>query len=110
MTQTTRQSGKARQAYEQLAIKYPDCALLFRFDDTYEAFFDSAEIISDICGLVMNIRTRGDEEIPLVSVPLWERPMRVRQLLKAGYKVAVCEQLGDRDVIWVRTPGPADAG
>jgi DNA mismatch repair protein MutS len=95
--------------------QYPDSLLLFRMGDFYELFFDDAKIAADALDIALTSRNKGDpDEIPMAGVPHHSISGYVQKLIKAGYKVAVCEQMEDpseakgivrREVVRVVTPG-----
>ncbi len=103
--------------YHQIKDKYPDTILLFRLGDFYETFEEDAGIAARVCGLTLTKRGNGSEgETPLAGFPHHQLDNYLPKLVKAGYRVAVCEQLEDpkmargivkRDVIEVVTPGVA---
>src|ERR1051326_8516922 len=103
--------------HAQMKAKYPDTILLFRLGDFYETFEDDAKIASKVLGITLTKRGNGTAgEIPLAGFPHRSLESYMPKLLKAGYRVAVCEQLEDpkfakgivkRDVIEVVTPGVA---
>ena len=101
--------------YAQLKAKYPDTVLLFRLGDFYETFEDDAAITSRVLGLTLTRRNNGAAgDIPLAGFPYHALESYMPKLLKAGYRVAVCEQMEDpkfakglvkREVTEVVTPG-----
>jgi DNA mismatch repair protein MutS len=103
--------------YAQVKAKYPDTILLFRMGDFYETFDDDAKTTSKVLGITLTKRGNGAAgEVPLAGFPHHALESYLPRLLKAGYRVAVCEQLEDpkfakgivkRDVIEVVTPGVA---
>jgi DNA mismatch repair protein MutS len=103
--------------YRQVKAKYPETILLFRMGDFYETFEDDAKVTARVLGIVLTRRGNGAAgEIPLAGFPYHALESYLPKLLKAGYRVAVCEQLEDpkfakgivkRDVIEVVTPGIA---
>ncbi|USG68036.1 DNA mismatch repair protein MutS [Brevibacillus ruminantium] len=102
---------------QYLAIKrdYPDTFLFFRLGDFYELFFDDAIQASRELEITLTGREGGgDEKIPMCGVPHHSADNYIAELLKKGYKVAVCEQVEDpksakgvvrREVTKVITPG-----
>ena len=96
------QQDTAFDLYAKLKLKYHDCILLFLLGDYYEAFYESAEICSEILRLPLNSRTNA--AVPVVSIPCPAVNGYVNKLLQAGYKVGLCEQIKDRDVIRIVTP------
>ncbi|MBV9613648.1 MAG: DNA mismatch repair protein MutS, partial [Acidobacteriaceae bacterium] len=70
--------------------KVPDAILFFRLGDFYEMFFEDAELGSRI--LDIQLTSRSKDGIPLCGVPYHSAEPYIAKLLKAGYKVAICEQ------------------
>jgi DNA mismatch repair protein MutS len=101
--------------YSKIKAKYPDTILLFRMGDFFETFENDAIIASKVLGITLTRRANGAaSEVPLAGFPHHALDNYLPKLVKAGYKVAVCEQLEDprlargivkRDVIEVVTPG-----
>ena len=108
LTPVMRQYHDAKQAY-------PDAILFFRLGDFYEMFFDDAVTASRVLDLTLTSRNKGDpNEVPMAGVPHHAAAGYVAKLVNAGYKVAICEQMGDpskikgivpREVVRVVTPG-----
>ncbi len=102
---------------QYLAIKqdYPDTFLFFRLGDFYELFFEDAILASRELEITLTGRDGGAEErIPMCGVPHHSAESYIAELLKKGYKVAVCEQVENpkdakgvvkREVTRVITPG-----
>ena len=103
--------------YQQVKAKHPDTILLFRMGDFYETFEEDAKTAAKVLGITLTKRGNGAAgEIPLAGFPHHAIDVYLPKLLKAGYRVAVCEQLEDpklakgivkRDVTEVVTPGVA---
>ncbi len=101
--------------YQQVKAKYPDTLLLFRMGDFFETFDEDAKITSKVLGIVLTKRGNGTSgETPLAGFPHHALDTYLPKLLRAGYRVAICEQMEDpkfakglvkRDVIEVVTPG-----
>jgi len=72
--------------------KVPDAILFFRLGDFYEMFFEDAEIGARI--LDIQLTSRSKDGVPLCGVPYHSAEPYIAKLLKAGYKVAICEQGG----------------
>lgn len=71
-----------------------DCLLLFRLGDFYELFFEDAKIASAALNIVLTHRGKvKGEDIPMCGIPVATIDNYVSRLIKAGHKVAVCEQL-----------------
>jgi len=104
----------AMKQFHQFKKKYPDAILFFRMGDFYETFYDDARTCSQVLGLTLTSRSKGDNPIPLAGVPYHAVDGYLKKMLQAGYKVAVCEQIEDpktakgvvgRDVVRIITPG-----
>lgn len=101
--------------YLRIKGEYQDCILFFRMGDFYEMFFEDAKIASKILEIALTAREKGErEKIPLCGVPCHAASPYISKLIERGYKVAICEQVGDakgskglveREVIRVITPG-----
>src|SRR5512147_17838 len=103
--------------YAQVKAKYPDTILLFRMGDFFETFDEDAKTTARVLGITLTRRGNGAAgETPLAGFPHHALEAYLPKLLKAGHRVAICEQLEDprqakgivkRDVIEVVTPGVA---
>lgn len=103
--------------YNQIKAKYPDAVLLFRVGDFYETFGEDAIIASKVLGIVQTKRANGAaSHIELAGFPHHALETYLPKLVKAGYRVAICEQLEDpkatknivkRGVTELITPGVA---
>ena len=101
--------------YKEMKAKNPDAVMLFRMGDFFETFEDDAVIAARVCGITLTKRNNGDAgEVPLAGFPHHQLDTYLPKLVRAGYRVAVCEQVEDpklakgivkRDVIEVVTPG-----
>ena len=84
------------QQYNNIKIKYPDALLLFRVGDFYETFGDDAKKASKILGIVLTKRGAGSEtETALAGFPYHSLNTYLPKLVKAGLRVAICDQLED---------------
>lgn len=104
---------------QYLAIKaqHQDAILFFRMGDFYEMFYDDARVASEVLGLTLTARAHGKSAaVPLAGFPHHALDGYLTKMVKAGYRVAVCEQTEDprlakvvvqRDVTEVVTPGTA---
>jgi len=105
----------AMKQYMDIKNKHPDCILLFRMGDFYELFFEDARVASGVLDITLTKRGHLNEtEIPLAGIPYHSIEPYLAKLIKAGYKVAICEQLEDpkqakgvvkRGVTRIVTPG-----
>jgi len=111
MTDTAKRTPMMRQ-YMRFKADYPDTVLFFHLGDFYETFFDDAELAARELDIVLTSRNGH----PMAGVPVRRGEAYINQLLKRGYKVAVCQQVEDprkakglvkRDVVRVVTPGTA---
>ncbi len=105
------------QQYNRIKRKYPDAMLLFRVGDFYETFGEDAVQASKILGIVLTKRGAGSEsETHLAGFPHHSLNSYLPKLVKAGLRVAICDQLEDpkmtktivkRGVTELVTPGVA---
>jgi DNA mismatch repair protein MutS len=80
--------------YLRAKAEHPDALLLFRMGDFYETFFEDAHLLSRETGVVLTSRNAGDPEpIPLAGFPWHQAESYVAKLLRAGHRVAICEQV-----------------
>ncbi|SNQ44348.1 DNA mismatch repair protein MutS [Cellulophaga lytica] len=104
------------QQYNAIKTKYPDAMLLFRVGDFYETFGDDAVKASKILGIICTHRNNGGEKTELAGFPHHSLNTYLPKLVKAGQRVAICDQLEDpkqtkkivkRGVTELVTPGVA---
>ena len=82
--------------YNEIKAKYPDACLLFRVGDFYETFGEDAVRASKILGIVLTKRGAGSEtETALAGIPHHSLNTYLPKLVKAGLRVAICDQLED---------------
>ncbi len=105
------------QQYLEIKAQHQDAILFYRLGDFYEMFFDDAVTASRVLGITLTSRNAKDEEehrVPLCGVPYHAVTNYLAKLIRAGFKVAVCEQVEDpkaakgvvkREVVRVVTPG-----
>ena len=103
--------------YNVIKAKYPDAVLLFRVGDFYETFGEDAIRTARTLGIVLTKRGAGSpSEIELAGFPYHSLETYLPKLVRAGFRVAICEQLEDpkmtktivkRDVTELVTPGVA---
>ncbi|RME12515.1 MAG: DNA mismatch repair protein MutS, partial [Bacteroidetes bacterium] len=79
--------------YVEMKGRYPDAILLFRVGDFYETFGEDAVKASKALGIVLTSRNNGGSDVELAGFPHHSLDMYLPRLVKAGYRVAVCEQL-----------------
>lgn len=81
------------QQYFQQKAKHPDAIMLFRVGDFYETFGEDAVKASKALGIVLTSRNNGGQDIELAGFPYHSMDMYLPRLVRAGYRVAICEQL-----------------
>ena len=101
--------------YTSVKAEYHDCIVLFRLGDFYEMFGEDAETASRILQIALTTREKSkDNPLPMCGVPYFAAETYISKLIRAGHKVAVCEQIEDpkdakgivaREVVKVITPG-----
>ena len=102
--------------YNSIKTKYPDALLLFRVGDFYETFGEDAVKASKILGIILTHRNNGGDRTELAGFPHHSLNTYLPKLVKAGQRVAICDQLEDpkmtktivkRGVTELVTPGVA---
>lgn len=101
--------------YYAVKERHPGTVLLFRMGDFYETFGSDAEEVHAVLGITLTKRSNGSaSETSLAGFPYHSLDTYLPKLVKAGYRVAICEQLEeaskgktivDRDVVEIVTPG-----
>jgi len=81
--------------YNRIKAKHPDALLLFRIGDFYETFGEDAIKTSKILGIVLTARNNGGSKIELAGFPYHSLDTYLPKLVRAGQRVAICEQLED---------------
>lgn len=105
------------EQYLSIKAKYKDAILFFRMGDFYEMFYDDAKIGAEVLGITLTSRSHGKAaNVPLAGFPHHALDHYLTKMIKAGFRVAICEQIEDpkkaktvvkRDVLEVVTPGTA---
>ena len=101
----------------EVKAKNPEAVLLYRVGDFYETYSDDALLASKVLGIVLTKRSNGDKgTLPMAGFPHHAIDTYLPRLVRAGYKVAVCDQLEDpkltkklvkRGITELVTPGVA---
>jgi len=79
--------------YFEIKAKHPDALLLFRVGDFYETFGEDAVKAANVLGIVLTARNNGGSKIELAGFPYHSVDVYLPKLVKAGFRVAICEQL-----------------
>lgn len=106
--------------YFAIKAKHPEAILLYRVGDFYETYSDDAVLASKVLGIVLTQRSNGEKgNVAMAGVPHHAVHQYIPKLVRAGYKVAVCDQLEDpklaknklvkRGITEILTPGVAFA-
>ncbi len=105
------------QQYHSIKRQHPHALLLFRLGDFYELFYDDAIVAARQLQITLTSRNREKgQAVPMCGVPYHAAETYIARLIRAGHKVAICEQMEDpsrakklvrREVIRVLTPGTA---
>jgi DNA mismatch repair protein MutS len=101
--------------YESVKRRYPDAILFFRMGDFYEMFGRDAEVASKVLEIALTTRDkRSPKPMPMCGIPHHALDNYIGKLIKAGYKIVICDQVEDprlarglvrREVTRVITPG-----
>lgn len=105
------------QQYHTIKSRYPHALLLFRLGDFYELFYEDAMLASRELQIMLTSRNREKgQPIPMCGVPYHAADGYVAKLIRAGFKIAICDQMEQpgpgkkivrREVVRVITPGTA---
>jgi DNA mismatch repair protein MutS len=80
--------------YLQIKADTPHAILFYRMGDFYEMFFDDAVIAASVLDIALTKRGKhGDDDIPMCGVPYHSYEPYLQKLIRAGHKVAICEQM-----------------
>nr|HET6902528.1 DNA mismatch repair protein MutS [Ktedonobacteraceae bacterium] len=85
----------ARRQYLRMKSQYPDAILMYQVGDFYETFDEDAQIAARVLQIVLTSRGYGDDRVPLAGIPLHALENYVGKLIQHGYKVAICDQVGE---------------
>ncbi len=101
--------------YQEIKKAYPDTILFFQMGDFFEMFFEDAQVAAPILEIALTGRDAGElGRVPMCGVPVHAVESYLARLVEKGYRVAICEQVGDpgtargvvrRAVTRVVTPG-----
>ena len=106
--------------YLEMKARHPDALLFFRMGDFYELFFDDAILAGQALGITQTYRGQHNgQPIPMAGVPCHAAEGYLARLIRAGHRVAVCEQVEDpaeakkrgskavvrREIVRIVTPG-----
>src|ERR1700690_3618376 len=116
-TKMTDATTPLMQQYQAAKRQHPSALLLFRLGDFYELFYDDAKVASKILQITLTARNKEKgQAVPMCGVPYHAAENYIARLIRAGHKVAICEQMEEpgpgkkivrREVIRVLTPGTA---
>jgi DNA mismatch repair protein MutS len=106
--------------YRDWKRRYPDYLLLFRLGDFYEMFYEDAALAARLLDIALTSRQKGEGAIPMAGVPHHAADQYIGRLVRAGLKVAVCDQVESapgrgrklirREVVRLVTPGTVTEG
>ncbi|TCJ17437.1 DNA mismatch repair protein MutS [Flaviaesturariibacter flavus] len=116
MSKTKSAESPMMQQHSAIKARYPDAVLLFRVGDFYETFGQDAIIASGVLGITLTKRNNGSGDSELAGFPHHALDTYLHKLVRAGHRVAICDQLEDpktvkgivkRGVTEMVTPGTA---
>lgn len=102
--------------YLEIKEQYPDTILFYRMGDFYEMFFEDAQTASEVLGITLTSRSHKDDanRVPMCGVPFHALDSYLGKMVKAGFRVALCEQVENpkeakgivqREVVRIVSPG-----
>ncbi|GBD15703.1 DNA mismatch repair protein MutS [bacterium HR26] len=87
-----------RRQYLAIKRQYPDIIVFFRLGDFYETFDDDARLTASVLDITLTSREMGrGQRVPMAGIPCHAAESYIARLVAAGYKVAVCDQIGEPD-------------
>ncbi len=90
------------QQYYDIKEQHPDTILFFRMGDFYEMFHEDAQIAHSVLGIALTTRNKNaPDPIPLAGIPYHAKERYLWQLIDAGYRVAIAEQVSDPKLKWI---------
>lgn len=96
MAKTKIEETPMMQQHRAIKQKYPDAILLFRVGDFYETFGQDAVVASQVLGITLTKRNNGAAaSLDLAGFPHHALDTYLHKLVKAGHRVAICDQLED---------------
>jgi len=114
ITDNNQKLTPAMRQYRHFKSQYPEAILFFRMGDFYETFYEDAKVCSKVLGIALTSRNKSENPVPLAGIPYHALDSYLNKMIKAGHKVAICEQIEDpagakgivkRDVVRLVTPG-----
>lgn len=114
MSQAATAETPLMKQYMRIKGQYPDALLLFRVGDFYETFMQDAVTTAAVLGITLTRRNNGSSDMELAGFPYHALDNYLPKLVRAGHRVAICDQLEDpkqaktivkRGVTEVATPG-----
>ncbi len=86
------------EQYKRIKAEHPEEILLFHLGDFYETFYEDAETVAKVLGIVLTSRPMGKGiRVPMAGIPVRAAESYINRLLKAGYKVAICDQTDEKE-------------
>ncbi len=102
------------EQYKRIKRRHGDAVLFFRMGDFYEMFYEDAKVAARVLGIALTSRSKDPDAIPMAGVPHHAVEGYLQKMIRAGYRVAICDQLQDpseakglveRGVTRIVTPG-----
>lgn len=101
MSGTPRRAGELTaygEQVERIRAEYPECLVLFRLAEYYEAYHQDAYTVAETLNLIVcgrELHYQSKERTPMASIPAFVVEQNILRLVQAGYYVAVAEAMGD---------------
>ncbi|MGA0063102.1 MAG: DNA mismatch repair protein MutS [Flavobacteriaceae bacterium] len=95
MAKNSKTTTPLMQQYNAIKSKHPEALLLFRVGDFYETFGSDAEETAKLLGIILTQRNNGGDQTPLAGFPHHALNTYLPKLVRAGKRVAICDQLED---------------
>jgi len=91
ITDNNQKLTPAMRQYRHFKSQYPEAILFFRMGDFYETFYEDAKVCSKVLGIALTSRNKSENPVPLAGIPYHALDSYLNKMIKAGYKVAICE-------------------
>ncbi|OED45649.1 hypothetical protein AB836_00565 [Rickettsiales bacterium (ex Bugula neritina AB1)] len=80
------------QQYKNIKASHNDKIIFFHLGDFYEMFYEDAVLVSNILGITLTQRKNLEEIVPMCGIPISNKDVYIKKLLREGHKIAICEQ------------------
>jgi len=108
LPQSPKTEWPGREQFQEFKKKYLEAILFFRMGDFFESYYNDAKICSQVLGLPLITRRKGENHVRLVRIPTVNCEMSFRKMGKEGYTLAIFEQIQAGGSVVRLAPGETD--